>query len=135
MLQPRLHEPQLSHLQNPLRSTLSSTTLKAILAKYAKSFPVSEAAVKNKRDYHLIVEKPLVIDGRKKDELWFASVIQQKHSVDFYFMPLYCYGKDGAKPSSEPMGQLDGKSCFHMTSLTPGQNRSINDALKVGLAA
>jgi hypothetical protein len=108
--------------------------LKAILAKYAKSFAVREGAVKNKRDYHPIVEKPLVIDGRKKDELWFASVIQQKHSVAFYFMPLYCC-KDGAKPSSELMGHFDGKCRFHVTSLTPGQTRSINDALKVGLAA
>ena len=109
--------------------------IKAILAKYAKSFTVREGAVKNKRDYHLIVQQPLVIDGRKKDELWFASVIQQKHNVGFYFMPLYCCGKDGTKLSSELMKHLDGKCCFHMTSLTPGLRKDIDDALKVGLAA
>src|SRR5262252_9225700 len=109
--------------------------LRAILAKYAKSFTVRQGTVKNKRDYHLILEKPLVIDGRKKDELWFASVIQQKHNVGFYFMPLYCCGEDGAKLSSELMGHLDGKCCFHMTTLTAGLKKDIDDALKVGLAA
>ena len=109
--------------------------IKAILARYAKSFSVREGAVKNKRDYHLIVQKPLVIDGRQRDELWFASVIQQKHNVGFYFMPLYCCGKDGNALSSELMQHLDGKSCFHMTSLTPGLKRDIDNALKLGLAA
>jgi hypothetical protein len=109
--------------------------LKAILARHAKPFTVREGAVKNKRDYHLIIQKPLVVDGRKKDELWFASVIQQKHNVGFYFMPLYCCGQDGAKLSSELMGHLDGKCCFHMTALTPGLKKDIDAALKAGLAA
>ena len=109
--------------------------IKAILSKYAKPFTVREGAVKNKRDYHLIIQKPLVIDGRKKDELWFASVIQQKHNVGFYFMPLYCCGQDGAKLSSELMAHLDGKCCFHMTALTPGLKKDIDAALKAGLAA
>jgi hypothetical protein len=109
--------------------------LKAILGKYAKPFTVREGAVKNKRDYHLIIQKPLVIDGRRKDEVWFASAIQQKHNVGFYFMPLYCCGQDGAKLSSELMGHLDGKCCFHMTALTPGLKKDIDAALKAGLAA
>ena len=54
---------------------------KTILARYASWFTVREGPVKNKRDYHLILQKPLVIDGRKRDELWFASIIQQKDSV------------------------------------------------------
>jgi hypothetical protein len=109
--------------------------LKSILAKYAKPFTVREGAVKNKRDYHLIVQKPLVIDGRKKDELWFASIIQQKHNVGFYFMAVDYCAKDGTPLSSELMGYLDGKSCFHMTSLTPGLKKDIDNALKMGLAA
>ena len=109
--------------------------IKSTLAKYAKWFTVREGAVKNKRDYHLIVRKPLVIDGRRREELWFASVIEQKHNVGFYFMPLYCCGQDGSKLSSELMQHLDGKSCFHMTSLTPALKEDIDAALKLGLAA
>lgn len=109
--------------------------LKAILNRYASSFTVREGAVKNKRDYHLIIEKPQVIDGRKKDELWFASVIQQKHNVGFYFMPIYCCRQDEKKLSPALMKHLDGKCCFHMKSLTPELKRDVDAALKLGLAA
>ena len=109
--------------------------LKALLARYAPSFTVREGAVKNKRDYHLIVQKPLVIDGRRKDEIWFASVIQQKHNVGFYFMPLYCAPDAASKLSPELMKHLDGKCCFHMKSLTPELKKDIAAALKLGLAA
>ena len=116
--------------------------LKAILSRYATSFTVREGAVKNKRDYHLIVQKPLVIDGRKKDELWFASVIQQKHNVGFYFMPLCCCTKlqdcrieVKALISPELLKHLDGKCCFHMKSLTPELKKDIDAALKLGFAA
>jgi hypothetical protein len=33
------------------------------------------------------------------------------------------------------MEHLDGKSCFHMSSLTPGLKKDIDSALKLGIAA
>ena len=109
--------------------------IKAILARHSKPFTVREGAVRNKRDYHLILEKPLVINGRPKKELWFASVIQQKHNVGFYFMLVNDCAKDGNPLSPELLSHLDGKGCFHMTSLTPGLKKDIDSALKFGLAA
>jgi hypothetical protein len=106
--------------------------LKAILARYASWFAVREGAVKNKRDYHLILQKPLVIDGRKRDELWFASIIQQKDSVGFYFTCMYPDVK--GKLSAELLKHLDGKCCFHMKALTPGLKKDVGAALKLGLA-
>jgi hypothetical protein len=91
--------------------------------------------VKNKRDYHLILERPLVIDGRKKGELWFASILQQKHNVGFYFMPLHCLEGQNSRLSPELMQHLDGKSCFHMTALTPQLKKDADAALKLGLAS
>jgi len=38
--------------------------LKTILGRHAKLFTEREGVVKNKRDYHLILQKPLVIGGR-----------------------------------------------------------------------
>jgi hypothetical protein len=106
--------------------------LKAILTRYAGSFTVREGAVKNKRDYHLIVQKPLVIDGRKKDELWFASVIQQKDSVGFYLTAMSADVK--AELSPELLKHLDGKCCFHMKALTPELKKDVDAALKIALA-
>jgi hypothetical protein len=105
--------------------------LKAILARYAKSFTVREGAVKSKRDYHLILEKPLVIDGRERKEKRFASIIKQKDSVGFYFTAMY--GDVKSKLSPDLLKHLDGKSCFHMKSLTPGLKRDVDAALKMGM--
>jgi len=105
--------------------------LKTILGKHAKLFTEREGAVKNKRDYHLILPGPLVIDGRKKPELWFASIIQQKDSVGFYFMPIDAM----SKLSPELLKHLDGKSCFHFKALTPALKKHVEAALQVGLEA
>jgi hypothetical protein len=105
--------------------------LKTILARYARWFTEREGTVKNKRDYHLILQKPMVIDGRKRKELWFASIIQQKDSVGFYFTP----PDVKSKLSPELLKHLDGKSCFHFKTLTPALKKHVEAALKVGLEA
>ena len=109
--------------------------LKSVLSRYASGFSVHTGRVKNKRDYHLILEKPVVIDGRKKKELWFASVIQQKASVGFYFLPVYFCPEVKAKLVPELLKHLDGKGCFHFKSLDPGWEKQVDGALKAGLGA
>src|SRR6516225_10221715 len=74
--------------------------LHAILARFAKPFTVREKYVRDKRDYHLILKKKVITDGREKDELWFASIIQQKNNVGFYFSSAYC--------TQELLKHLDG---------------------------
>jgi len=105
--------------------------MKALLARHARLFTVREGYVKNKRDYHLILEKQVVIDGRPRKELWFASIIQQKDSVGFYFTP----PDVKEKLSPELLSHLDGKSCFHFKSLTPALKKDLATALKLGLEA
>ncbi len=100
-----------------------------MLALHAKLFTEREGMVKNKRDYHLILEKPLMIGGRQRKELWFASIIQQKDSVGFYFTP----PDVKSKLSPELLKHLDGKSCFHFKTLTPALKKHVAAALKVGL--
>ena len=109
--------------------------LRAILSKYARTFTVREGAVRDKRDYHLIIVKPLTVAGREKKELWFASVIQQKHNVGFYYMPLYGCAGVRDELSQELIQYLDGKCCFHFRTLTPKLKKDVDVALKIGLAA
>ena len=104
--------------------------LKTILGRHARLFTVREGMVKNKRDYHLILQKPVVIDGREK-EPWFASIIQQKDSVGFYFTP----PDVNSKLSPGLLKHLDGKSCFHFKTLTPALKKDVQAALKLGLEA
>ena len=105
--------------------------LKGMLARHSKWFTVREDTVKNKRSYHLILEKQVVIDGRPRKELWFASIIQQKDSVGFYFTPPDV--KD--KLSPQLLAHLDGKSCFHFKTLTLALKKDVDAALKLGLEA
>ena len=109
--------------------------MQEILARHAKLFTELTGQVKNKRDYHLIIGRPMVIDGREKDGLYFASLIQQKDAVGFYFMPIYCCAEVKARLSPELLRYLDGKSCFHLRVLTPQLKKDVAAALKVGLEA
>ena len=103
--------------------------LKAILQRYARHFSVREGYVRNKRDYHLILKKQVTVAGRERKEQWFASIIQQKGSVGFYFT------ESKGKLSPALLEHLDGKSCFHFKSLTPALKKDVDAGLKLGLAA
>lgn len=80
----------------------------------------------------LVSEKPVVIDGRKKDELWFAGALIQKGYVGFYYMPIYVNKKlkDIFKP--ELLKCLKGKSCFHIKKNDPLIMDQIKESLKIG---
>lgn len=82
--------------------------------------------------YTLINHKPYEIEGRKRNELWFAAVLVQKGYVGFYFMPVYANTKltDVFKP--ELLKCLKGKSCFHIKKDDPQLYAQIKEALKLG---
>ena len=104
--------------------------LKKLLAPYEKHFDT-------RRDepgyYDLWSEREIVIDGRKKDSVFFASLIIQKSYVGFYFMPVYTHEEAKELFGEELMATLKGKSCFYIKELTPAIKRQIRDALKIGL--
>lgn len=76
--------------------------------------------------------KDLVIDGRKRKEVFFAGLIIQKSYVGFYFMPVYTDPemRDLFKP--ELLRLLKGKSCFHVRKVTPELLTQVSDALESG---
>jgi hypothetical protein len=108
--------------------------LESVLAKYSPPFAGRDNAVRNKRNYVLVSEKEVVVDGRKKPEMWFAGVIEQKGYIGFYYMPIYCVPKM-ATLAPGLMKLLKGKSCFYVKQLTPELRKEIDEALKSGLAA
>ena len=105
------------------------TFLKALLAAYAP--PLT-----SKRDepgyYDLWSVKDLVIEGRKRKEVYFAGLIIQGGYVGFYFMPVYAEAEIKAIFAPELLRLLKGKSCFHIKRLTPELLAQIEAALKVG---
>ena len=83
----------------------------------------------------LVSEKPIEVNGKKRDELWFAGLLVQKGYVGFYFMPVYTKPelKEIFKP--ELLKCLKGKSCFHIKKADDVIYAQIKEALKKGYLA
>lgn len=79
--------------------------------------------------------KPVVIEGRKKDELWLASALIQKGYVGFYYMPVYMNDTVRGKLGAELMKTLKGKACFHIKKDDPVLYDQIEKALRIGVEA
>jgi hypothetical protein len=101
----------------------------SLLAKYSPPFEVRRDA---KDGYHLWSNKPVVIDGRKHKEFYFAGVIPQKNYIGFYYMPVYTDPERKALFKPELLARLKGKSCFHLRKLEPELRAQINAALEDG---
>ena len=82
--------------------------------------------------YDLWTQRPVVIDGRRRKDVFFAGLIVQKSYVGFYFMPLYADQQLSRVFGSDLLARLKGKSCFHLKELTPALATQIEDALSAG---
>ena len=104
-------------------------TLQSLLQAYQPPLVPKSA---DERHFDLWSLKPVMIDGRKKKEVFFAGLIIQKDYVGFYFMPIYA--ESGLKSVFKPelLGLLKGKSCFHLKRLDEELLRQIEAALKIG---
>jgi hypothetical protein len=103
--------------------------LKIILKKYED--PLAPKLDLDSK-YDLWSFKNIEIDGRKRKEVFFASLIIQSNYVGFYYMPIYTDSslKEIFKP--ELLKLLKGKSCFHIRKLDKELENQIKYALKVG---
>ncbi len=76
--------------------------------------------------------KDLVIEGRKRKEVYFAGLIIQKSYVGFYYMPVYAEPEIKQFFKPELLSRLKGKSCFHIHKMDPLLLDQIKTALKRG---
>jgi hypothetical protein len=84
---------------------------------------------------NLVSHKPVVIDGRPRNEVWFVSALVQKGYVGFYYMPVYMHD-DMKKHFSETfIKSLKGKACFHIKKNTPEIMSDIKKAIDLGYKA
>lgn len=84
---------------------------------------------------NLVSHKPVVIDGRPRNELWFVSALVQKGYVGFYYMPIYAQAEMRKLFSEAFVKSLKGKACFHITRNTPEMMADIKKAIKLGYEA
>jgi len=104
--------------------------LRTILRKYEPPF-VAKSNYGSR--YELWSLKDVAIAGRKRKEVFFASLIIQSSYVGFYYMPIYAE-KDLKKVfKKELLATLKGKSCFHITQLNSELLKQIAASLRYGL--
>lgn len=110
--------------------------IKKLISKYSPPLIVSiNAANTSKDQYSLLSKKDVVIAGRPRSEIWFASVIKQKNFVGFYYMPIYTNQDEATKFfPPELLKLLKGKSCFHVKYMDFSLEKQIAQALAKGFA-
>lgn len=103
--------------------------IKHIMQVYS---PPLIAKMDDSAHYDLWSIKDLVIDGRKRKEVYLAGLIIQKDYVGFYYMPIYVNTELKTIFAPELLKLLKGKSCFHIKKLDDNLKEQIREALKIG---
>ncbi|RZM22519.1 MAG: DUF1801 domain-containing protein [Pedobacter sp.] len=83
-------------------------------------------------DYDLWSDKNVVIEGKQRHEVFFASVSIKKGHVGFYFMPVYSEPDMKDMFDANLLKLLKGKSCFHIKKLDDLLLSQIEGALAEG---
>ena len=104
--------------------------LREILQVYEKYFSVR---IDRHERYELWAERPVIISGRKRKEIFFSSIIVQSRYVGFYFMPLYADQQLSEFFGKELLSKLKGKSCFHLEERNRQLLQQVKEALSAGL--
>lgn len=103
--------------------------LKVLLMNYEPPL-ISKVNLDSK--YDLWSVKDIVIEGRKRKEVYFAGLIIQSNYVGFYYMPVYTDTEMKSMFSSGLLKLLKGKSCFHIKTLNEALEKEIAEALEAG---
>jgi hypothetical protein len=82
--------------------------------------------------YHLVSFKPIEVEGRKRNEVYFVSIMVQKGFVGFYYMPIYMNPNGAKLVKPELLKCLKGKACFHIKKNDPVLLEQIKEALENG---
>jgi len=82
--------------------------------------------------YDLWSVKDLIIAGRKRKEVSFASIIIQSGYVGFYYMPVYTDEELKEIMSPDLLKLRKGKACFHIKKLDEALEKDIKEALALG---
>ena len=111
-------------------------SLHKVLSRYTPPFKAGKGMVRDKKDLHLLVPKPVTVPGAyggSPKEVGLASIILQKNYVGFYFMPSYLDPQLRKKLSPALMKMLKGKSCFYIKKASPDLLDDIKAALDLGV--
>ena len=122
---------QVSKAGDPLENGLLDAFkgLRRLIGRYEGHFT---AKMDFEGRYELWAVKGLIIEGRKRKEVFFASAIIQSTYVGFYFMPVYLVDDMKALFGELLLKLLKGRSCFHIKTLDEELEKQLSEALEKG---
>ncbi|WP_316788151.1 hypothetical protein [Pedobacter frigoris] len=105
-------------------------TIRAVMQPYTVQGFTNR--INSETDYDLWSEKQVLIEGKKRNEVYFAAVMIKKGHVGFYYMPVYVESEMKEIFDPELLKLLKGKSCFHISKLDDVLLMHIENALAAG---
>ncbi len=106
-------------------------SLKDLLLPYVdKGFTVVSD---DETNFILSSVRPLVIEGRKFDQIYLAGVRNGKTSTVLHYFPIYGNPKMALDPALLKL--LKGKTCFHFKKLDDTLSKAVSEALEMGYQA
>lgn len=88
--------------------------------------------INSETTYDLWSDKNVEIEGKKRNEVYFAAVTIHKGHVGFYFMPVYAEPEMKKVFDQSLLKLLKGKSCFHIKKLDDLLLSHLEEALANG---
>lgn len=86
-------------------------------------------------DFQVTGPKPVVIDKRKMDSVWFAGIKANKGDITLHYLPIYGDPSLGERLNPKFMKVLKGKACFHMGAFNSELQEATAEALDTGVEA
>ena len=86
-------------------------------------------------EYHVSVGKPVVVNNRKMNPMWFGVVKANKVSVTLHYMPVYWDPSLAERLSPVFMKTLKGQACFQVDKGGPELMAAIEEAISIGIEA
>lgn len=102
--------------------------VKQLLTPYAEQLTIH----RDEPGYFDLWSEKDIVDGRRRKEVSFCSLIIQKSYVGFSFMLVCADGDLSQVFGRDLMATLKGRSCFHFKRGTPEVKAQIEDALAAG---
>jgi hypothetical protein len=112
-------QPELAPIYNALKQLLTGFAKGNLQVQY-------DAA----GQFHLHTNKTVELQGRKRDGLFFASLLVQKGYVGFYLVPVYTDVVLKNEIAPELLKCLKGTSCFHIKKLDETLKQQIQQVLQ-----
>lgn len=95
---------------------------------------VGSQAKEKKRQIHLYGKKKVAIGRLPERQTYVFGVIEQKHFVGFYSMPMYSHERELPLKNVTLKKARKGKSCLNLVSLNASMRKELEVHMKKGIA-